>query len=37
MNSPLTSLITSFFSNYLPTVAGYSENTVKSYRDTFVL
>lgn len=37
MNSSLTTLITSFFTNYLPNIAGYSENTVKSYRDTFVL
>lgn len=37
MNSSLTGLITSFFTNYLPNVVGYSENTVKSYRDTFVL
>lgn len=37
MNTSLTALITSFFSNYLVNVAGYSENTVKSYRDTFVL
>ena len=37
MNSSLTALITSFFTNYLPKIAGYTENTVKSYRDTFVL
>lgn len=37
MNSSLTTLITSFFTNYLPNIAGYSENTVKSYRDTFIL
>jgi site-specific recombinase XerD len=37
MNSSLTALITSFFTNYLHNIAGYSENTVKSYRDTFVL
>ncbi len=33
----LTSDITSFFSYYLPITAGYSENTIKSYRDTFIL
>lgn len=37
MNTSLTVLITSFFTVYLPNVAGYSENTIKSYRDTFVL
>ena len=37
MNSSLTVLITSFFTNYLPNIVGYSENTVNSYRDTFVL
>lgn len=37
MNTSLTALITSFFTAYLPNVAGYSENTIKSYRDTFVL
>lgn len=36
MNS-LTTLITSFFTDYLPNVVGSSENTIKSYRDTFVL
>lgn len=36
MNS-ITSDITSFFSYYLPITAGYSENTIKSYRDTFIL
>lgn len=37
MKSSLTALITAFFSAYLPKVAGYSENTIQSYRDTFVL
>lgn len=37
MNTSLSVLITSFFTTYLPNVAGYSENTIKSYRDTFVL
>ena len=37
MNTSLTALVTSFFTTYLPNVMGYSENTVKSYRDTFVL
>lgn len=41
MKTSLTSLITSFFTTffttYLSNVAGYSENTIKSYRDTFVL
>ncbi len=37
MNTSLPVLITSFFTAYLPNVAGYSENTIKSYRDTFVL
>lgn len=37
MNTSLTALITAFFTTYLINTAGYSENTVKSYRDTFVL
>lgn len=37
MNASLTALITAFFTTYLINTAGYSENTVKSYRDTFVL
>ncbi len=37
MNTSLTALITSFFTAYLPNVVGYSENTIKSYRDTFIL
>lgn len=37
MNTSLTALITSFFTVYLPNVAGYSENTTKSYRDAFIL
>lgn len=37
MNPSLTVLITSFFADHLPNVAGCSENTIKSYRDTFVL
>ncbi len=36
MNS-LTSNITMFFTNYLSNTVGYSENTIKSYRDTFDL
>lgn len=36
MNS-LTANITMFFTNYLSNTVGYSENTIKSYRDTFVL
>lgn len=36
MNS-LSSHITLFFTSYLPNTVGYSENTIKSYRDTFVL
>ena len=36
MNS-LTYNITMFFTNYLPNTVGYSENTIKSYRDTVVL
>lgn len=36
MNS-LTSNITMFFTNYLSNTVGYSKNTIKSYRDTFVL
>ena len=36
MNS-LTSNITMFFTSYLSNTVGYSENTIKSYRDTFVL
>lgn len=37
MNTSLTALITSYFTVYLPNTVGYSENTIKSYRDTFVL
>lgn len=37
MNASLTALITAFFTTYLINTAGYLENTVKSYRDTFVL
>lgn len=39
MNSKtsISNLITSFFTNYLPNDVGYADNTVKSYRDTFVL
>jgi site-specific recombinase XerD len=37
MNSSMTNLITSFFTNYLSNEAGYSENTIKSYRDAFLL
>ena len=37
MQTNMASLITSFFSVYLPNTAGYSENTIKSYRNTFIL
>lgn len=39
MNSKtsISNLITSFFTNYLPNDVGYADNTVKSYRDTFIL
>lgn len=39
MNSKtsISNLITSFFTIYLPNDVGYADNTVKSYRDTFVL
>ena len=37
MNTSLSALITSFFTEHLSNVMGYSENTIKSYRDTFVL
>lgn len=37
MQTNIVSLITSFFSVYLPNTVGYSENTIKSYRDTFIL
>lgn len=37
MKSSLSTLITSFFTNYLPNDVGYSDNTIQSYRDTFVL
>lgn len=36
MNS-LTSNITMFFTSYLSNTVGCSENTIKSYRDIFVL
>lgn len=37
MQTNISSLITSFFSVYLPNTVGCSENTIKSYRDTFIL
>lgn len=37
MSTSLSSLITTFFTEYLSNVMGYSENTIKSYRDTFIL
>ena len=37
MNTTIPNLIASFFTTYLPNEAGYSENTIRSYRDTFVL
>ncbi len=37
MNTSVTTLITSFFTVHLTNMMGYSENTIKSYRDTFVL
>lgn len=37
MQTNMYSLITSFFSVYLPNTVGCSENTIKSYRDTFIL
>ena len=37
MDKPLSKLVSLFFNNYLVNERGYSENTRKSYRDTFVL
>lgn len=37
MNILLSTIITSYFTVHLSNVMGYSENTIKSYRDTFVL
>lgn len=37
MNTSLSTIITSYFTTHLPKVMGYSENTIRSYRDTFVL
>lgn len=37
MKKQIGSLITDFFCLYLPNEAGLSENTLKSYRDTFIL
>lgn len=37
MGSSLTALIASFFTSHLTNIVGCSENTIKSYRDTFVL
>lgn len=37
MKKYIGSMITEFFCQYLPNEAGLSENTIKSYRDTFVL
>lgn len=37
MNRSLSNLVSHFFNNYLINERGYSENTRKSYRDTFIL
>lgn len=37
MNKSLSSLVSHFFNSYLVNERGFSENTRKSYRDTFVL
>lgn len=37
MNDKLSNLVSKFFNDYLINERGYSENTRKSYRDTFVL
>lgn len=37
MNNSLSTLVSRYFNNYLVNERGYSENTRKSYRDTFVL
>lgn len=37
MDKPLSKLVSLFFNDYLVNERGYSENTRKSYRDTFVL
>lgn len=37
MNTSLSATITSFFTVHLSKAMGYSDNTIKSYRDTFVL
>lgn len=36
-NNLLPQLIASYFTKYIPERSGYSENTIKSYRDTFIL
>lgn len=37
MNKQIGSMITAFFCQYLSNEAGVSDNTLKSYRDTFIL
>ena len=37
MDKPLSRIVSLFFNNYLVNERGYSENTRKSYRDTFIL
>ena len=37
MKKHIGTLVTNFFCQYLSKEAGFSENTIKSYRDTFVL
>lgn len=37
MNNSLSNLVSLFFNSYLVNERGYSENTRKSYRDTFIL
>lgn len=36
-NNPFASHLSAYFLKYMPTRTGYSSNTIKSYRDTFII
>ncbi|MHB1256338.1 MAG: hypothetical protein ACYCXI_09015 [Dethiobacteraceae bacterium] len=36
-NNLLPQLLSAYFIKYIPERSGYSDNTIKSYRDTFIL
>lgn len=37
MNKNFATHLSSYFLKYMPTSTGYSSNTIKSYRDTFII